>query len=287
VGVGVVLALLASVCNAVASVLQRKATRHEPDSRAFSLRMLWTLAHRPVWAGGIAAIIVGFLLQATALGSAGIALVQPLLIMELPFTLVLSRWVLGGQLGSREWAAIAAMTVGLSALLVALAPSGGNSALVPLPVWILGLVVVTMVTVALVVTAQRVGHPAATAALLGVATGITFGMIAVLVKAITGVFATGWAAVFATWQTYVVAAAAPVSFFLLQNCLQAARLVASQPGLTLANPLVATLWGMVIFGEQVRTGPWLLGELLGAGLVVGGTVSLARSPLLQERPSEQ
>jgi drug/metabolite transporter (DMT)-like permease len=283
---GVLLALLASVSNATASVLQRKATRHEPDSRAFSVRMLWELAHQPVWAGGITAIIVGFLLQATALGSAGISLVQPLLIMELPFTMVLSWWVLGGRLQRREWTAIAAMTVGLSALLVALAPSGGN-ALVPLVVWILGLGAVAALVVALVVVAQWVDHPAAKAALLGVATGVMFGAIAVLVKAITAVFAGGLGAVFAAWQTYVVAAAAPVSFFLLQNCLQAARLVASQPALTLANPLVATLWGIVVFGEQVRTGPWLAGEVFGAGLIAAGTVSLARSPLLQQQPSEQ
>jgi hypothetical protein len=48
--------------------------------------------------------------------------------------------------------------------------------------------------------------------------------------------------VFATWQTWVLIAAGIGGFFLLQNALQAGRLAASQPGITLANPAVALIW---------------------------------------------
>jgi hypothetical protein len=33
--------------------------------------------------------------------------------------------------------------------------------------------------------------------------------------------------------------------------------VASQPGLTFSNPVVAMVFGVVVFGEQVRTGGWI------------------------------
>ena len=78
------LAVLAAWANAAASVLQRKADREEPDDRT-GLAMLWDLAHKPAWIAGIAAVIVGFLLQAGALATGPIALVQPILVLELGF----------------------------------------------------------------------------------------------------------------------------------------------------------------------------------------------------------
>lgn len=84
-----------------------------------------------------------------------------------------------------------------------------------------------------------------------------------------------------TWQTYAAIAVGLVSFYLLQNSLNSGLLVATEPGLTLANPLVAVIWGLVVFGEQARTGPWLIGSVAGAVLLVLGTLLLSRSPVLQ------
>src|SRR5205085_939039 len=71
----VALAVLAALGNAAASVLQRKADREEPEGQATGLALLWHLVHRPPWLGGIAAMIVAFLLQAAALATGAIALV--------------------------------------------------------------------------------------------------------------------------------------------------------------------------------------------------------------------
>jgi hypothetical protein len=46
--------------NAGASVLQRKADRDEPEEKATGLTLLWYVVHRPVWLGGIAALLVAF-----------------------------------------------------------------------------------------------------------------------------------------------------------------------------------------------------------------------------------
>lgn len=72
-----------------------------------------------------------------------------------------------------------------------------------------------------------------------------------------------------------------VSFYLLQNAMVAGRLVAVEPGLTLANPIVAVTWGLFVFGESGRTGPALVGTLAGGALLVGGVILLARSPVLE------
>ncbi|MDQ3899383.1 MAG: hypothetical protein M3319_02650, partial [Actinomycetota bacterium] len=84
------------------------------------------------------------------------------------------------------------------------------------------------------------------------------------------------------WQTWALVILGPLSFFLLQNALQAGDLVASQPGMTLADPVVAVVWGLTVFGEHARGGPWLVGTFLGAGLLIVGTLVLVRSPLLHD-----
>ena len=87
---------------------------------------------------------------------------------------------------------------------------------------------------------------------------------------------------FTTWWTYLLILAVPAGFLLLQNAMQAGRLVASQPGITLANPLVAAVWGVGVFGEDVRTGYWLIGAAAGIALIAAGVVLLSRSSLLQQ-----
>ena len=60
--------------------------------------------------------------------------------------------------------------------------------------------------------------------------------------------------------------------------------MASQPGITLASPLVAAVWGIGIFGEHVRTRGWLVGAAAGMGLIATGVVLLSRSSPLQRLP---
>ena len=59
-------------------------------------------------------------------------------------------------------------------------------------------------------------------------------------------------------------------------------MLASQPALTLTNPIVAAVFGVAVFGEHTRTGGWLVAAFLAAALIVGATALLARSPMLDD-----
>lgn len=286
----VILAVLAAMANATASVLQRKGARRQPEGASMSPGMLspgmlWNLARQPAWWGGICAIIVGFALQATALATGPILLIQPILVVELGFTLVLSSIVFRARLHAREWTAVTGMSAGVALLLVAFAPSGGDPRGAPLPAWVLGCSATVLVVGGLVVLGYR-NHGSRRAGYLGVAVGIWFGFTAALVAAMTAAFGQGVGVGFSAWQTYALIVAGPLGFLLLQNALRAGRLVASQPGFTLGNPLTAIGWGVAVFGEQVRGGAWILAEVSGAAMIAACTVLLARSPLLQGREGE-
>jgi hypothetical protein len=88
-------------------------------------------------------------------------------------------------------------------------------------------------------------------------------------------------AVISSWQLYAAAAAGIVSFWLLENAYHAGPLAAAQPGITLADPLVATTWGVFVFSEPIRTGPVLALLVLPAAALIAGAVALIRSPRLQ------
>ena len=89
----------------------------------------------------------------------------------------------------------------------------------------------------------------------------------------------------ASWQVYTMIAAGILSFFLLQNALQSGSLVATQPAVTLSDPIVSVVLGVVLFHDQVRFGFWLIPEIIGLALILAGSIELSRSPVLTSRTS--
>jgi hypothetical protein len=75
--------------------------------------------------------------------------------------------------------------------------------------------------------------------------------------------------------------------FLTQSALNAGQLVAAQPGLTMTDPVVSIMWGVLAFGERVRGG-WHAAFAGVCAIIIGvGVVALARSPLLSGSPEER
>ena len=294
------LAVLAACANALSSVLQRKANKRVPQRENMSPRQIWTLLHQPVWFGGILAITVGFLLQASALGTGDLAVVEPVLVLELPFTLILASWLFHQRLGLREWLPSAAMTAGLAGLLYLLAPSAGGPPQLPWYGWLAGVGGNLALVGALVLVARRgsirrarpekpgqQGGGPFRAALLAVAAGSTFGLTAALMKEVTRTFERGVGELFTDWPVYAMVAAGVLGMFLTQSALNAGQLIAAQPGLSLSDPLISVLWGVLAFHEQIRQGWYIPGEVACAGVIVAGVVTLARSPLLSEDSSAE
>ncbi|MFF0835379.1 MULTISPECIES: DMT family transporter [unclassified Streptomyces] len=281
----VLLAVLAAVANGLASVLQRKAARDRPEDESLSWRLIWHLLHRPVWFAGIASIIAGFLLQAVALGKGRISVVESLLVLDLPVALILSSRLLHARLRTREWAATAAMAVGLAGLLFSLAPSEGSSADVSGLLWAAGLSANVLLIAVGVWWARLTTKGTRKAAILGTATSCGFGLTAALIKGVTATSSHGIGGVFTSWQLYGMIVAGAGSLFLLQSAVHAGPLLAAQPGLSMADPVISILWGTLVFDETVRGGPAIALAAVAAAVVGAAVVVLAHSPLLTDRPT--
>jgi hypothetical protein len=68
---------------------------------------------------------------------------------------------------------------------------------------------------------------------------------------------------------------------LASHAMAAGPLAASQPGFTILDPLAASLLGVFLFGEHVRTGVFdLAGEALALAIVMAGATVLSHSCLI-------
>jgi drug/metabolite transporter (DMT)-like permease len=273
----VILALLTSLSNASASVLQRRAASQASSSRSMHLSLIADLARRKVWLAGIGLVIAAALFQAGALAAGPVALVQPIFIIELPLALLLASFVMRRRIPRRIWIAVAAVTIGLGTGLAVAQPGGGADHAAN-GLWVLALIAVGAFEVVLISAALRVrGEPRA--ALLGLAAACGYALTAALLKEAMAALGVGPRAFFTTWQLYATAVAGVGALFLLQNALQAGTLVASQPMLTVGDALISISLGVVLFGEQLRTGWWLPLEIACLAVIVVGCVEIAKSPL--------
>jgi drug/metabolite transporter (DMT)-like permease len=287
VALGLVLALLAAASNATSNVLQRFANKEETaEESSFSLKLIWELIHRTKWLAGLGATILSFLLQAAALKFAALAAVQPLIALELPLTLIGSSWALGAVLHRREWLSVAFMTGGLGMLIGFLHPASVSHFQFSDLGWLVGLSVAEGLVAGLSVVAH-LSHEARRAAFFGAAAGLQFGLTAVLMKDVMHVLGSGLGPTFTNWSTYAMGASGVAAMLLVQAAFNAGRLVASQPGITLLDPTVAILWGVIGFGEKISGGLFVIPAGLGAILLVVGAVELSRSPLLHEEGTEE
>jgi drug/metabolite transporter (DMT)-like permease len=281
----ILLAVAASFCTATASVAQRQGARSAPTSRGLDVRLMLYLVRRPVWLLGIASMIAGFLFQLTALRYGALALVQPILALEL--LLVFGYMALAGRrrvrIKRRDWAAAAAMCAGIAVFLRLASPSGGRLN-APGASWLLAaLITLGIVLLAVAAASGLVGRqPGASstrrAALLGSATGIAWGFVAAVIKELSSHLGGGVGAVFSTWSLYVLLVVGAATMLLASHALAAGPLAASQPGFTILDPLSASLLGVFLFSEHIRTGPWdLAGEALALALLIAGASGLSRS----------
>src|SRR5262249_328045 len=91
--VAVVLAVAAGLANVVNLMTQHKASIGAPK-RVTGWRLALYLPRQPLWLLGVAAAVGSFIFQALALHNGPMSVVQPLLVTELVFTLVLRRvWI--------------------------------------------------------------------------------------------------------------------------------------------------------------------------------------------------
>src|SRR5260370_20748731 len=98
-----------------------------PAAKTLHLSLFSYLVRRKVWLAGIGMVILASVCQATALDTGPVALVQPIFIIELPFTLLVASRLAPRKLPRPTWAAVGLVTMALGPAPAAPPPSRGRS----------------------------------------------------------------------------------------------------------------------------------------------------------------
>ena len=282
-----VCAAAASGGNALANVMQRKASLEQPPEQAFGVRSLIDLVKRPTWVLGFGGMVASFLLQAVALGLGQLSAVEVIITLEVPLTLLIASRVFSVAVGRAEWAGIWTMTAGMIVLVAVLNPRPGDESDVSQSLYALAGGCTVACIVVLVIAGQR-GRRLWRTGCLGAAAGACFGLTATLIKeTVARLHTHGVVGMLATWQTYAAAGVGIAGVVIMQWALHSGPLLAAQPGFTLMDPLVSTLWGVFVYHEAVRSGLWLAPVILAAVTIAVGVLLLARSPLLSSLSEDE
>jgi drug/metabolite transporter (DMT)-like permease len=249
-GLTVLLALLAAVFLAIGIVVRQRATMDVPQEHGVSSVMFLTLLRRPLWWGGTAAAVAGFVFQALALAKGSLLLVQPILVSGLLFALPLSARLAHRRVTRAEWAWAMVLTAAL-AVFVLLAKTRPGDYEASLPLSALVAVICTAAVCACVVVATRTtGWKRAV--LLAVAVGVLFGVVAVLTKLVMHLLThEGLRTVLTTPVLYLLVMTGVLATFLQQSAFHAGSLQTSVPTMLVLEPVVAVVLGAVVLGEHL------------------------------------
>lgn len=270
---------VAAFGNALANVMQRKASLQSAEGTAFDANFLRRLIRNPTWLLGFGGMVASFAFQAVALGLGQLSSVETIITLEVPLTLLVASRVFGSGLTRQEWTSIGLMTAGAITLIGALDPQPGNETSVDGPTYALagGL---TVVGIVLLILVSRTTPTNLRTVCLGAAAGTSFGLTATLIKETVEQFDhRGILGVVTTWQTYAAVLVGLSGVLIMQWALHSGPLLAAQPGFTLMDPLVSILWGVLVYDEATRTASgWVLLAAAGGVAIGVGALSLARSP---------
>ncbi|MBP0461073.1 DMT family transporter [Streptomyces montanisoli] len=265
-------ALGAAVCFGTAAVLQAVATRSTAPGSGSGVDAALFLRAARQWRYllGLLLDAGGFALQIVALRSLPIYVVGAALAASLAVTAVVAARLLSVRLSRTEWTAVAVVCCGLAMLGLASGPEGNTAGSSTLR-WAM-LAVAAFVLLVGVVGGRLPGR--ARALVLGLGSGVGFGVVEVAVRLIDSLdLASG-----RFWTNpalYALLAAGGAAFLLLTSALQRGSVTTATAGMVVGETVGPALVGVIWLGDRTRPGlGWL--AVLGFAVAVAGALLLAR-----------
>jgi drug/metabolite transporter (DMT)-like permease len=272
--VAAALALIAAFCFALAATLQQRGALNLPTISLADPKSLVRLAGNLTWLLGTLVLFTGYLFQAGALDRGRLAVIQPLLVTTIVFALPLGYFLTRQHVGRREVIGAIVIIVGLALFVYYGDPAGGkenasNSQ------WAVAIAVLALVSAALFVFG-RGGDLSMTAAVYGTVAGIMFGLSSALTKPTLEYLHESVGTMLSHWETYALAIAGIGGFVLQQVSLGTGRLAPSVATVSVANPVVGILIGILLFDERLSRPAWqVLVAVIGLALALIGAVVIS------------
>ena len=276
------LALVAAFLFALAATLQQKGALNLPTISLADPMSLVRLAGQTTWLIGTLALFTGYLFQAGALDRGRLSIIQPLLVTTVVFALPLGYFMTRQHVGRREVIGAVAIIIGLG-LFVSFGDPAGGKENASNSQWAITIGLLSLLSVLMLVFGS--GGLSMKAAVYGTVAGILFGLSSALTKPTLNYLHESVGTMLSHWECYALAVAGVLGFVLQQVSLGTGRLAPSVATVSVANPLVGILIGILLFDERLSRPGWhVLVAVIGLGLALLGAVviSLARGATSEE-----
>jgi drug/metabolite transporter (DMT)-like permease len=268
------LALAAAFLFAVAATLQQKGALDLPELSLRDPASIARLAAQRMWLIGTLALLVGYVFQAAALDRGRLAIIQPLLVTTVVFALPLGYFLTSQRIGRSEVVGAAVIVVGLALFAIYGDPAGGREN-APGGEWAIAIAVLAVLCGALLAVGGR-GGLTTKAAVYGTVAGILFGLSAALTKPTLDFLHESVGELLTHWEPYALALAGVLGFVLQQVSLGTGKLAPSVATVSVANPVVGILLGVVLLDERLSRPAWhVVVACIGLGLALVGAVAIA------------
>jgi drug/metabolite transporter (DMT)-like permease len=286
--IAALLAVAAAFFLAVGDVIHQRSAHQVTDEPVGHLALFSRLLRNGRWWLGSVVSAAGFALQAAALGLGSVLLVQALMVTSLLFALPINARLSHRAVTRWEWTWAALLAAAVVVIVTIGNPTAGASR-GSLSTWAWTALVLGTVLVLCMIAADGLSGPAS-AVLLAIVSGALWGLFAVLTKAVvTRLDVTSWAGVadlLRTPELYAWVLASIAGTVMQQASFRAGSLTASLPAMTVAEPVVGSVLGVVVLGEALRPGEsgWFS---LGAAVAVmfAATTALARGEAAARQPA--
>ncbi len=262
------------MCFAAAAALQQRGQFRlaQAGSAVRGLAGLFRLVAVPVWLLGTLVLLVGYATQGVALGHGRLVVVQPLMVTTIVWALPLGYWLTNQHVALRQVLGAGVVVVGLAMFVLVGDPDTGVD-----DASTLGLVISSAVIGALVVLLMlwlRTGAaPSVRAAVLGLCAGLLFGLSAAFAKPVIHDLQAGIAEAAGDWRTWTLLGLGFIAFLIQQLSLSTGQLAPAMAAVSVANPAVSVILGILLFEERLTRPAWHV-VVAGAALLaaLGGAV---------------
>ena len=274
--IAALLALGAALFIAIGNVIHQRSAHEVTDEPVGHIELFIRLLRDPKWWTGSIVAAVGFVLQAAALGLGSVLLVQALLVSSLLFALPISAKLANRRVTRWEWI-WAVLLAGSVALIITVGNPRAGQSHASLETWT-EVVIVLGPVLAFCVIGARLWSGPVSAALLALVSGALWGVFALLTKAVVDRVDDGVWELLRTPELYAWALVGIGGTAVQQSSFRAGSLTAALPTMTVTEPMIASVLGVVVLGETLNADDagWFV--LVAAVVVmVVATATLARS----------
>ncbi|MGB5150570.1 MAG: DMT family transporter [Mycobacterium sp.] len=274
--IAALLALGAALFIAIGDVIHQRSAHEVTDEQVGHLQLFVRLLKDRMWWAGSLVSAVGFGLQAAALGLGSVLLVQALLVTSLLFALPLNARVNNHRVSRFEWTWAVLLAVSVVVIVTVGNPTAGHSR-ADTETWLAAGAVLGPLVALCIVGARMLAGRKISAILLACVSGALWGLVAILTKGVVDRLGDGIWEVLRTPELYAWAFVAVAGTGYQQAAFRAGSMTASLPTMTVTEPVVASVLGVVVLGETLRPGEsgWIA-LIAAVTVMVGATAALAR-----------